>query len=362
MKSTAFQTDAHGAWLDQQAGADLDYTLDWSDFLEAGDVIVSSSWTATPGLIVDRRTFTDATTGAWCHGGIAGRSYLVSNTITTNAGRRDVRSFRVCIRSAEAVGEGLPSVFPSLGEAVASLRRDQLLGPSQTWMAGVEISDEFLVDKLRGAERAIERRLRIFLTPTEVLPFGALQSERDALDDAGARWVEEPGYDHSPAMLGGDTWGRLELRHTPVIAVHSVRFAYPDPTATVFEVPPSWLRIDRKYGVVEFVPTQAAGLLGFSSVVLTAMHAGRRVPLAMQVRYRVGLDDVPRKHPDLLNIIKRQAVLDVLDDQLLPSSGSSSVDGLSQSLSWDSSGHQEALDAKIEAVKTSLQGIRLMVV
>jgi hypothetical protein len=359
--ATSFQTDGAGLWAEQDAGAALDYSLDWGDSLDGGDIIVDSAWEADAGLVIDRRSFTDATTTAWASGGLAGRSYAVRNRITTGTGRVDLRSFRIFVRSNGVGLDAVHSVFPDLPTAIAELRRDRLMGPASAWMAGVELSDEYLLEKLQIAEREVERQLRMFLTPVTIIPETADDAERQALDEAGVRWEEEPGYDHEARLMGGDNWGAVELRHTPVIDVQEVRFAYPDPRSTLFQVPAEWLRLDKKYGRLQLVPTMSTGTIGLSGIILSALNGGRMVPLAIQVRYRAGLRDVRRKHPDLLNVIKRLTVLDVLDDQFMTGQGSISADGLSQSVAWDSGAHREIAAAKIDALRRSLQGIMLAV-
>jgi hypothetical protein len=358
--AASFTADAGGLRATQSSGAALDYTLDWSESLDGGDAINTSDWTADAGLIVDRQSSEDTSTTAWLSGGLGGRSYRVTNTIITNTGRTDTRSFRVFIEDAAALGAGRPSVFPSLADAVARFRRDRLSGPAQAWLAGVELSDEYLLDKLVAAESYVEHRLRLFLYPREVLPSGATQAERDALDEAGTPWVEEPGYDHDPDVMMGRSWAMTDLMHRPVIAVHEFRFAYPGPSSTIFVVPKDWIRLDKKRGRLQLVPVQSAGMMSFSGVILSALNAGRTVPLAIQIRYRAGLENAQRDYPEILNLIFKLAVLDVLDDQFLPGSGSTSVDGLSQTMSWDSAAPRKALDDKLDAIRTSLSGIRLM--
>lgn len=359
--ATSFQTDGVGLWAEQDFGSQLDYTLDWTAGLDIGDVIADSQWTAEAGLIVSNKTFGDVQTTAWLSGGIAGRSYSVSNTVTTSTGRRDVRTFRLFVRDTAALGASQWSVFPSIPEAIIGMRRDRLLGPSQAWMAGIELSDEYLLEKLLSAQSAVERALRVFLTPVEVLPSGATDAERQALTDAGTRWIEEPGYDHEGSSMWGANWGLIELRQRPIIQIHEVRFAYPSPNSTLFVVPSEWLRLDKKYGKLQMVPVQSAGAFTMSSLVLSSLNAGLTIPLAIQIRYKAGLQNVARDYPDILNIIKRFAVLDVLDDQFISGSGSTSVDGLSQSADFDPRPHRQALTDRIESVRSSLTGIRATV-
>ncbi len=72
----------------------LDYTIDWTRWL-AGDQIAASEWIVASGLtkMADSKTATSAT--VWLSGGTAGQSYIVTNRITTAAGRTEDRSFTI---------------------------------------------------------------------------------------------------------------------------------------------------------------------------------------------------------------------------------------------------------------------------
>ncbi|MCC6364928.1 MAG: hypothetical protein IT165_15530 [Bryobacterales bacterium] len=72
----------------------LDYSIDWTRWL-AGDQIAASEWIVASGLtkMADSKTATSAT--VWLSGGTAGQSYIVTNRITTSAGRTEDRSFTV---------------------------------------------------------------------------------------------------------------------------------------------------------------------------------------------------------------------------------------------------------------------------
>lgn len=82
----------------KDANAALDYTLDWSQWLTGGDTLASSTWITAIGLTVDSdRLDADNTTTVWLSGGTAGRSYTVTNRITTDDGRTDDRSIVVYV-------------------------------------------------------------------------------------------------------------------------------------------------------------------------------------------------------------------------------------------------------------------------
>lgn len=71
--------------------ADLDYTIDWTDWL-AGDTIATSTWTLPSGITKDHDT-SDATSATiWVSGGVVLFSYRLVNHITTAGGRVNDRS------------------------------------------------------------------------------------------------------------------------------------------------------------------------------------------------------------------------------------------------------------------------------
>ena len=81
--------------------ADLDYQLDWTLSLGT-DTITESTWSApaASGLVAHDGAVDGAgkKTTIWLSGGNGGTSYyLVTNHITTAAGREDERSLRVTV-------------------------------------------------------------------------------------------------------------------------------------------------------------------------------------------------------------------------------------------------------------------------
>lgn len=71
----------------------LDYSFDWSEWLEAGQTIATSSWSYDPGLTIESDTNTTTKATAFISGGTEGNSYFVSNTVVTNDGLTVKRSF-----------------------------------------------------------------------------------------------------------------------------------------------------------------------------------------------------------------------------------------------------------------------------
>jgi len=85
-------------FLTKTPAATLDYKVDWVDWLD-GDTIASSTWLVDDQALVvesDSNTLTTAT--AWVSGGVDGLAYVLSNHITTAAGRIDVRSIKISIQ------------------------------------------------------------------------------------------------------------------------------------------------------------------------------------------------------------------------------------------------------------------------
>ncbi len=361
MSATAFQQDAGGnPWAEQYAGSELDYTLDWSTSLDDGDAIAESAWASDSGIVVDRKSHDDNSSTAWISGGIAGRWYTVTNTVTTTSGRRDSRSFRIQVKGT-ALGAGLVSVFPDLAAAVTEMRRDRLMGAAQTWMPGVALSDEYLLQSLRAAEAEVSRRLRVFLTPRTIVSQGTPAEEIAALKAIGEVIVEEPGYDFSSNLFSGNRWGRIDVRHRPIIEVRRISLVYPGTGAIRSDINLSWLTIDKQYGVIQMVPSGSAGMLPMSSLLLSALNGDSNIPFFVRIQYRAGLENVAQDWPDVLNLIKRMAVTNVLSDQFIPSSGSTSADGLSQSVSFQMTNYQGAIDKSIDSLSRAIHGIKLMV-
>lgn len=79
-------------------GATLDYGIKWIDWL-AGDTIVASVWTYPTGLtpLGDSINGDKNIVTTWLSGGTAGQTYELKNTITTAAGRIQVKRFKLAI-------------------------------------------------------------------------------------------------------------------------------------------------------------------------------------------------------------------------------------------------------------------------
>lgn len=77
----------------------LDWVWDWSEWLAPGETISVSTMTVSAGLGLDSQSNTLATATAWLSGGEPGTPYLVSNRITTSAGRTDELSITIRVKN-----------------------------------------------------------------------------------------------------------------------------------------------------------------------------------------------------------------------------------------------------------------------
>lgn len=83
----------------------LDYSIDWSSWLASGESISTSTWSVPAGITKDSDTNDTDSTTIWLSGGTAGTSYLISNTIVTNAAtaRTETRSFSIAVVAARGL-------------------------------------------------------------------------------------------------------------------------------------------------------------------------------------------------------------------------------------------------------------------
>lgn len=225
---------------------------------------------------------------------------------------------------------------------VDELRQDQLIAAAAGVLQGVSVSDDYLWDKIRAAESEIGHILRVPLVPTRFFPQPPTQAQLDALE--GMAWQLESAPDYEPEMFERDRWGFIVTRQKPIINVLSMRWVYPTELNGYYDIPTDWLSLDKKYGHIRIVPTSNAVLTSLAGLVMMNMAGGRTIPSMVHITYDAGLTDVATNYPELLDAIKKMAVLKVVGDAFLPQSGSISADGLSESLSVDMAKYDDAID------------------
>ncbi len=257
------------------------------------------------------------------------------------------------------------ALFPDKTAAITKMRTERLLVAASGALPSVTLTDEYIWGKLRAAESEIAHTLRVPLGPTTFFPLEPTAEEILAL--GGGAWGVDPGYDYSPEAFGyNDKWGMLKMRNKPLISVSRVRFAYPGGSGSSYDLPLDWLRMDKKYGTIQFVPSSTAFVAPLNAFVMQAIGNGRTIPLAIQVTYVAGLANAARDYPELLDVVMKMASLKMVEDAFLPQSGSISADGLSQSMSVDMDKHHDTIDRILFGGKgsngglmTAIHGIRL---
>jgi len=83
------------AQFDKSPTAVLDYTFDWSQWIPSPGIIQSSTWSADNGITIDSDVYTTDSTTVFLSGGTQGSRYFISNTIETNTGLTETRTFIV---------------------------------------------------------------------------------------------------------------------------------------------------------------------------------------------------------------------------------------------------------------------------
>lgn len=91
-------TGPNSTWL-KDPTAILDWNFDWTDWLSAGETLLTATFTATAGITVTSSSFTTTVGTVWLSGGNPGTPYLVTCHVTTSAGRADDRSITIRVQN-----------------------------------------------------------------------------------------------------------------------------------------------------------------------------------------------------------------------------------------------------------------------
>jgi len=238
---------------------------------------------------------------------------------------------------------------------VTAFRRDRL--PMIARYVGTPSSD-YIWSKIEAANADAQRELHVYFQPTTLFPSDPTQAEIEAL--AGSAWAVDPGYDYTEDLVQPGGWTFVPLRQRPVISIESIKFVYPS-VGTVFSVPAEWIKVDKKYGHVRFIPTNNMFMGSLGGMMVGSMGL-REVPQFIEIRYTAGLKNATQDYPDLVDLINRMAMVRMMQDAMLEASTSISADGLSQSRSApDLDKLQDSIDKKLETLRQRIHGIPLMV-
>lgn len=239
---------------------------------------------------------------------------------------------------------------------VTAFRSDYLAEPAKKHFPDATFSDTYLLAKLQAAEQETSMALKVLLEPTKI--FSVVDPTSDQITALGETpYLVEPGYDYGPDFYDGSSWGYIVTRQQPIISVDFIQFAYPSPEVAAFQIPTSWMRIDKKYGTIRLVPATASWSAPLGAFLMQAMGGGSVIPSMIEIQYMAGLQNAKTAWPALMDVIYKTAVLKIIQDTWATASGSISVDGMSQSLSIDMKGWREIIDVALNGPKGSNGGL-----
>ncbi len=110
---TGFKSDNKGLFITKDSDANVQYGLDWTDWLPAGDSLSSCTVTietisgdasplALPTDAATDVTITGAVTNIRLHQGTDGNIYNIKAKIVTSQGNTDARHFRIVVEDKQA--------------------------------------------------------------------------------------------------------------------------------------------------------------------------------------------------------------------------------------------------------------------
>lgn len=343
--------------IEQDKDARKDYRFSLSGIIPADDTLLSVTWSAPTGITINETSHDATDAVAWISSpaGVQESWYACRATWLTAGGATDQFVVMLFIKKdVEAISGMGSALFPNKFTAVAQLRRDSLMLAAQNHFAGVTLDGAYLWDKLQAAEAQASRTLRVKFQPTAYFPLTPTSAQIAALGTMP--WAEDPAYDYDPDMFQGEMWGFIATNNRPLISVTSLNYIFPSPNNVSFEVPAAWIRMDKKYGQVRIVPSTVASV-PVSAFLMQIMGGARVIPHMLQLTYIAGLSNAAVDYPDLVDAVKKMAVLKIIEDSFLPQSGSISADGLSQSMSLDMSKYEDSIDRIFNGPKGSNGGL-----
>jgi hypothetical protein len=357
-------------WAEKDKDASRTYSFDLTGLMQEGDSVTSAAWavsspTGASPVTIAASSLSGNKAKVTAAGGTQRQWYGLVCTYSTALG--DTNQFTMMLfvkEDSEASMVMGSALFPNKFAAVAAMKRDRLFGVARSALPGINPSTEYIWAKLLAAESEMAHTLRVELQPTRFFSMEPTQAQIDALGTMP--WKVDPAYDYEPAMFVGEKWGWLVLRNKPVISVIGMSVNYPQQDKSILDIPADWIRIDKKYGQINLVPSSPVVSANFATTLLGGLIGANRIPFSLHVNYTAGLANAARDYPELVDAVIKTATLKIMEDAFLPQSGSISADGLSQSLSRDTAKYHETVDAIINGPKgsngglmTAIHGIRL---
>ena len=105
VQQSGFRKDITGQYIVKDPASVLDFSVDWSDWAKTGETISTSVFAVegTAGnLTLTNQTILSNVTSVTISDGYEGNTYVIKNTITTNASNTDVRRFKLKIEKRYA--------------------------------------------------------------------------------------------------------------------------------------------------------------------------------------------------------------------------------------------------------------------
>ena len=106
---TGFEATNEALWISKDPAAKLVYEFDWSEWLDAGDELITADYAVVarrndPEPILITRSGIDGTDKTFVElsGGQADKVYIVTVTISTSNGLIDARQFRIRVENRSA--------------------------------------------------------------------------------------------------------------------------------------------------------------------------------------------------------------------------------------------------------------------
>lgn len=89
------------AEFEKAPASKLDFSMNWTPWLTAGDAISTATWTAATGITISSSPTPSLSANVatlWLEGGTAGVNYTVTCAVVTTGGRTDERSIQIQVR------------------------------------------------------------------------------------------------------------------------------------------------------------------------------------------------------------------------------------------------------------------------
>lgn len=279
--------------------------------------------------------------------GITVYSYVDSSGVPTNWYKTSFFNSGTGVESAQSDPQlGDDSVALQHIMTVDQLKETYLLGLDLTTDDGTPYPDIMYEFGIRMAIAWIETELRIKVRPTVIAD-------------------ERQDYD----QLNWQQWGFLQLDNHPIISVESVKMYWPS-SAEGWTFPSEWLRVQKRAGQVNIVPTSgqlAQAMIIQGAWLPTVLSNIPYVPDAIAIAYTAGfaIGELPADIRDLIGMKAAFPTLNTAGD-LIAGAGianySLSVDGLSQSVGTTSSATNSGYGARLiqydKEIKSRLPMIR----